>query len=540
MKLNQPIAIPENILNIIRSFNPTYLIIFSKLAFLFFLINIIRIILKYHEEAQITYLAPPNKLHLVYSIIITLGFATLLIYQATWQLAGFTNPRFMAFISAHDKRKPNIARNYLRGTIYDRKRKVLAISKIDSKGRVKRYYPASYYTAHLIGYCHPIKGLDGIEKYGNRTLTGASLNNKFEFITFLINLISHSKLRGNSLTLSIDLELQKYAYKLLGKNKGAIIVMNIHTGELLICVSKPSYNPNYLSNKLFKNPNAPLLNRAFYGYYPPGSVFKIAMTLLALENDHNHDLVRKFTCTAEGYTPIKGEKPIRDHEYYEAIKNKRKWKGHGKIGLIDAFAYSCNTYFAQLGVIMGRDLLLNNTKHLLFDTIIPIRITNREYMKVRINKFPELGKRDLMELARRSIGQGELLVCPFHILLLSAAIANDGILIQPSLTIVDNPQILLKLTEPSIAKKIRNMMKITMIKGTGKRYGLTSLKIGGKTGTAEISNNTAHSWFTAIVPINKPEFASVVIVENGGYGSQRALPITVNIFKKMRQLNYLK
>ena len=192
-----------------------------------------------------------------------------------------------AVASTFNKRLWAERNKVLRGTIYDKDMKALTKStKINEVSQKQQYLEGEVF-AHAIGYMDPVYGLTGLEKKYDAELMGAGDTGVSKYLSF--GKKEEEKV-GNGLRTTLDYELQKKAFDLLGDNRGAVVALNPKTGEVLAMVSKPSYDPNNLSKNwkgITSNKDVPLLNRAISGMYPPGSTFKTLTAISALENIPN-------------------------------------------------------------------------------------------------------------------------------------------------------------------------------------------------------------------------------------------------------------
>lgn len=465
-------------------------------------------------------------------------FIAVFAYQATWQLTGFARPDFMAFMRTYSRRPLNPAKETCRGRILDRNGVELAAN--DDKNALKRVYPSSKAFCHLVGYLDPMFGLTGLEAADNAFLDGYSLTSAGEVGRFGLNIVNHRRVGGNDLVLTVDSALQKHAVNLMGKRRGAVVALQPQDGSILVLASSPGYNPQALEGRLFSDELAdtsPLLNRAIHGLYPPGSVFKIVVAALALEKGFSE----RLDCPAQGYTPAGGRyRPIRDHEYYAFKKRGSTWKGRGRIGIEEAFAFSSNVFFAQLGVRLGGGQLNDIAERFLFSMPVTLFEGSSGSITARQGRWPELDGQDMGSVAQQAIGQGAILVTPLQMALITAAIALDGQVYAPRIAIRTPARILGRLTDPEVAQKLKEMMRKTVERGTAVGAKIKGLSIAGKTGTAQVPDGSDHSWFVCFAPTDAPTIAVAVIIEHGGYGAASALPVAVELIKKAKRLGLLE
>lgn len=413
----------------------------------------------------------------------------------------------------------------LRGTIYDRNLKALTKSeRIDTLSQ-KREYTGGEVFAHVLGYVDQRYGITGLEYnydselMANNSLGLSSLFKKEEN--------SFDKI-GNGLRITIDYDTQKSAFDLLGNNRGAVVALDPATGEVLAMVSKPSYNPNDLSNiwTEINKPenNRPLLNRAVSGMYPPGSIFKVVTAVSALENI-NGIMGRSFK--DEGKLVFNPKESLSNYGG-EAL---------GNIGLREAFIHSSNVVFGSLGMELGNSKLLNTAEKFYFNKNIPA-----DGIIIDNSRFPKFTKDRIGEIAQSAIGQSEVLATPMQMALVASTIANNGVMMEPMLvTEVLNSKgeqlktikakALATVTSKEIATTVKEYMRGVVTDGTGGNASISGISVSGKTGTADHDDKPPHSWFIGFAPYENPKIAVAVIVEDGGVGGGAAAKIAGGVMK---------
>jgi peptidoglycan glycosyltransferase len=448
-----------------------------------------------------------------------LALLGLLAHQGAWQLAGFRQPEFVRFMRFHDPRPDAPHKQVRRGTIYDWRGTVLA--ETDERDLTRRLYPFGPACCHVVGYTHPRYGTAGIEHAADATLSGYSFANLAELDRFGRNLLDHRTAAGGDIRLTLDAELQRKAYALMADRKGAVVVLRPNDGAILCLLSTPGYDPRNPEEALQDTENAPLLNRAVQGLYPPGSTIKILVAGLAAERH----LAPQFYCPGEGFQPEKGGRPIRDSEYYIYLREGRVWPGHGRIGLRYGFAHSSNVYFAQLGLALGADAFngIMAASHIAdrvvyFDGLIGA-------LASEAGQVPRITHHDRRTLAQLAIGQGKMVVTPLHVAMWTATVAAGGELWRPRLRADAEPVSLGRVLMPEAAAEVKDLMREAVVRGTGRAVNMPGLQVCGKTGTAETSDGDDHAWFTCFAPRNRPEIVVTVLVEHGGYGALAAAPV---------------
>lgn len=416
-----------------------------------------------------------------------------------------------------------------RGTIYDAKGRPLADTVIEGEVK-KRLYPGGEAFGPLIGYSDKRFGRAGLEGILNGELLGIMEKDPMVLLRQKILGVSD---RGNDVHLTIDSQLQKTAYEMFGRRRGALVAMDPNTGAILALVSSPGYDPSNLQAKwdsLVNDPDKPLINRATQGLYPPGSSFKIITLAAALAN---HPEIEKKVYYTPGYIKVKG-RIIRDYEGLWA----------GDYDITNAFRYSCNTVFIQIGQEVGRDDLFSMAEAFGFNapvqTDIPVATST-------MPKPPIFGGE--VELAEDSIGQGKILSTPLEMARVASVIANGGKLLTPY--IVDKVvsplgtnKITHKIEAPeqildkSVADRIKALMVDVVQNGTGGPASIRGITVAGKTGSAQNPFGKTHAWFVGFAPAENPKIAVAAVVENAGGGGTNAGPIVREVI--LQYLNSLQ
>jgi len=306
----------------------------------------------------------------------------------------------------------------------------------------------------------------------------------------------------------------------LGARNGAVIALDPRSGEVLAMVSVPTYDPGSLAtggDTLFNDPDAPLLNRATQGLYPPGSTFKTITAAAALGG---------AVVTPETIVECPGEIVIDGFP----ISCRNVPQGVGTYPFRDAFTFSVNAIFAEVGVKTGWDRLLRMARAFGFERQPGFTL---ETAASQVHApGSELSK---VLLASTAFGQGELLATPLQMALVAAIIANDGELARPRLTLgayrdgnlvrqLEPPETS-RVIDQSLARTLRALMVSVIDNGQASGVAIPGVKVGGKTGTAEAGDGTSHAWFIAFAPADDPQVAVAVVVESGGQGGVVASPI---------------
>ncbi len=444
-------------------------------------------------------------------VALCLGFVLLIGYLSYFQMFRAQAVRD----NSYNKRLWINEDNILRGSIADRDGQVLVYSETRD-GEAHRIYRYDNLYSHVIGYSLKDYGKSGLERKYNSYLVNANENTA---INELINLINPSGV-GNNLNLTIDHDLQKKTRELMSGKKGSAIAINPKTGEILSMVSVPDFNIGNLSenwNTVSENPDSPLLNRGTQGLYTPGSVFKILTAVGVIQNGLPEAIYECSGSTViDGYT-------IRDFDE----------SGHGPLNLEQAFAVSCNTYFADQAVAMGHDKLREIAENLSFNQKITFDL------ETSTSTFPK-DSIGLTDLGASGIGQGRILVTPLNMLMIVSAVANDGYMPMPyivesvvspgGMRIDSHRSESRKVMENGEAQALKNMMREVVRSGTGTNAGISGVQVAGKTGTAENSSGKNHAWFVGFAPLDDPKVAVVVLLEEeGSSGGRSAAPIAREI-----------
>lgn len=417
----------------------------------------------------------------------------------------------------------------LRGTFYDRNMKVLAKSTRVNKESQKREYEGGAAFAHALGYLDVKYGITGLERKYDKELTSTNIK---DTLTNFIKLKGKSEEKyGSSLKTTLDYNIQKKAYDLLGDNRGAVVALNPKTGEILAMVSKPSFDPNNLAENwkgINENKNRPLLNRATSGLYPPGSTFKTITAVSALENVNNI-MDRRINDT--GVLAFNSKESLRNYNG-EAL---------GDIGFKEAFIHSSNVFFGKLGIEIGNPKLKDTAEKFYFNKNIPA-----DGVVIENSRFPSLKSYEAGNLAQSAIGQATVLATPMEMALVASTIANDGVMMKPCIVkeILSSkgevlntikPQSIQQVTSKENSKIIKDFMRGVVEQGTGTSAAVENINVCGKTGTAdhkdEGSGALPHSWFIGFAPYENPQIALAVIVEDGGQGGIAAANIASGVIR---------
>ena len=435
----------------------------------------------------------------------------------------------------------------------------------------ERFYKSGLSTAHLIGYLgrpgtgedEPTKladetfkvGKGGIEKFYEEHLRG-----EFGFKRIEVNALgkyvrelgkSASK-PGNDLYLNINAELQENALKHMNAQGCSAIVMDCTNGNVIICASTPSFDPNKFSklsnqywNSLINDPYKPLIDKTTKSLYPPGSVFKIITTLAALEAGIDPD--NKIICTG---APILGGNSFRCS----------RSRGHGALNMVDALKHSCNHYIYAVARQTGADKIIEvaNRFGLGKPTGVDLPGELSGFVPTKQWKKEKYGaKWGVGDTLNLSIGQGFILATPMQLACLITAIASNGKLFSPKIAVGAPNYVQLDLQQSNL-EIIKTALFNTMNTpgGTGylSRLDYKSMHMAGKTGTAQVQakknasddlsrDNIAwgsrnHAIFSGYAPFDNPKYAISIYFDHGGGGGRASAPIAKKIMQDVL-LKYL-
>lgn len=410
----------------------------------------------------------------------------------------------------------------IRGDIYTSDGKVLATTSVADDGTETRVYPFDRMYSHVVG--RNSKGKTGVELLENTELLTSDING----LEKLTNSLNDVKNPGNNVVTTLDSRLQEAAYKALGDNRGAVVVMEPSTGRILAMVSKPDYNPNTVDEN-WDSLNADsderhaLLNRATQGLYQPGSTFKI-LTLLEYmrENDDYEDY--SYVCRSED-------------RYFDVTIHCAGGIVHGSENLKESFANSCNSSFAHIGSGLDMDKMNALSEDFLFNKSLP------GSFGASGGSFVLSGDSNSNDIPQSIIGLSTTLTTPLHNALIVSTIANDGVMMTPY--VVDhienaNGQVVRSNSQRAYktiisvdeADILTEYMEAVVEDGTASKLKNLDMNIAGKTGTATYdTSKPAHAWFVGFAPADNPQIVVSVLVESVGSASSYAVPIARQIFE---------
>ncbi len=444
-------------------------------------------------------------------IVVSLMFLSLVTYLLYFNMFRASD----VASNPYNKRQWEDEKYVKRGSIYDRDGELLAETVVDGDNRIRRYPKGSLYS-HIIGYASKVYGKSQLEMtYDNQLLGHGDIN------------ISFGSLRsGYDLHLTIDHDLQKFAYEKLSGRRGAVVALEPSTGKILAMVSYPDFNPSADAleenwNYIVEREDSPLLPRATNGLYPPGSTYKIVTASTAFNAGYADKLF-----VDEGSFELDGLKV----ENYGG-------KVYGELSLKQAFIYSSNCVFCDLGYELGAENVLTSAEafgiNKSIDTDISVSKSRIEYKKMTD-----------VDAALVSIGQGQLLMTPLHVAMMGATVANEGKMMKPYLvdTITASSGVTMGTTKPErlyqpisalCAEYMKELMVGVVESGTGRGAQIYGISVAGKTGTAENETDKDHAWFVGFAPAESPQIVVAVLLENdGGAGGTNAAPIAKSVISR--------
>ena len=457
---------------------------------------------------------------------------------------------------------------------------------VDIHRQLVRHYPYSDLAAHVIGYVGRIneaemkdlpiseyRGSTHIGKLGIESSYESQLHGKTGYAEIetnvqarLLNTLKEvNPESGVNLYLTLDIDLQRTAYDALDSFNGAVVAIDIKTGGVLVFVSRPGFDPNPfvvgIANDAYQalqsSENQPLYNRALRGLYPPGSTIKPFIALAGREFDVI-SAEQKLFCP--GYYQLPGV----THRYRDWKKN-----GHGAVNLTRAITESCDVYFYRLASALGIDNMYNFLHKFGFGEKTGIDLVgeksgllpSREWKRERKNQAWYPG-----ETLITGIGQGYLQVTPLQLAKATATLASNGKVITPFLVDkmvsaqgttlgIEHSDNTIPLKQEHVNSVVQGMVNVVHSEhGTAKGINKNiSYQIAGKTGTAQVlgikqnakyDENSIdfkyrdHALFVSFAPVDDPQIAVAVVVENGGHGGSVAAPIAGEVIKQFLQEKY--
>lgn len=448
---------------------------------------------------------------------------------------------------------------------------------------LSRYYPFGEKMTHLLGYVSSVSESDvkddpllevpgfkigkaGIEKFFEKRLRGRGGNQKLEVNAYgrvMKEIEKNDGVLGERVDLSIDARLQSKAFELLGEESGAVVLMDVHNGEILAFVSTPSYDPNLMvtgiSNDdwkaLLNNERHPLTNKVIAGQYSPGSTFKMIVALAGLESGAIKPETR-FFCAGKMF--------LGSHPFH-------CWKhsGHGYLDVVQALQHSCDIFFYETAQKVGIEKIADMARRLGLGEKIGIGLDNEKSGLIPDKAWKQKRYKEPWhpgETLISGIGQGYILTTPLQLVTMMARLVNGGYEVKPTfLRVSEEEQKNIKKINlsPTYLDIVKEGMfnVVNVLGGTAymSRFDYNGMKMGGKTGTTQVRRISLkerqtgilkeselpwrlrnHALFVGYAPHNNPKYAVVVLVEHGGGGSSVAAPIASKLLQEALKLDPVK
>ncbi|MGJ3508293.1 peptidoglycan D,D-transpeptidase FtsI family protein [Enemella sp. A6] len=412
--------------------------------------------------------------------------------------------------------------------------------KVDSRFAFQRTYPNGPLYAPVTGYFSYDHASVGLEAAYTEELAGTASS---LFVRRMVDLVTGRKPKGASVETTIVPGAQRVAAERLGNRKGAVVAIDPDTGAVLAMVTHPSYDPNAIAGhdiatadenyrKLADDPGRPMANRATREIYPPGSVFKLVTAAAALENG------------MEPNTQVESPASLTLPNTNTQLGNSTNCGG-SKVTIDKALQTSCNTAFANIGLDLGADALREQAIKFGFGKE-PL-----PDLDAVASRFPD--DMDGAQLAMSSIGQYEVATSPLQMAMVTAGIANDGVVMEPyvvntvrapNLTplYTHQPREMPRAMTTDNARKLQDMMVNVVESGTGTNARLSGVRVGGKTGTAQSApERPPYAWFVAFGEVDGRKVAVAVFVEeadiprNDIAGGRLAAPIARAVIQELLQ-----
>ncbi|NQU57403.1 MAG: penicillin-binding protein 2 [Rhodospirillales bacterium] len=448
-----------------------------------------------------------------------------------------------------------------------------------------RFYPFAREMAHILGYVAAVSegetkgnpllelpgfriGKSGIEKVYDLALRGAGGSSQVEVNAFgrVIRELKRSEGQpGTRLQLTIDSGLQKMVSKRLGENSGSVIVMDVHSGDVLAMVSTPGFDPNAFNkglsneqwNDLVSNEKAPLTNKSIAGNYAPGSTFKMIVALAALE---------KGVITAESEVFCSGKTKLGNATFH-------CWKkgGHGVVNLNKGISQSCDVYFYEIARRTGIERIAEMARRFGLGTRLGLDLPGERGGLIPSDKWKRASigaPWQKGETLLAGIGQGYVLTTPLQLAVMTARLANGGVAVSPHLTrniVTAEGKAPRQVKEPAdigiipehlglILEAMETVVNVPTGTAYRSRIRAPEFRMAGKTGTAQVRRISKqeretrvlknaelpwkerdHALFVGYAPTTAPRYAVAVVIEHGGGGSSVAAPIGRDVLEEAQR-----
>lgn len=439
-------------------------------------------------------------------------------------------------------------------------------SNVSIEASFTRVYEMPYEFSHIVGHTSGydgnlriLSGKTGVEAYFDNELRGeiGTLQTEINAAGKKMRIIeANDPTDGKDITLTINAEVQKYAYDLIVAEKaGACAILDVTNGNVVALVSVPGFDANLLSSKMTQkqwnnianDALYPLINRAVSGSYPPGSIFKVVIAFAALA-EGTVDPNERFFCS--------GEMKMDNHVFHCVRRS-----GHGSIDLYDAIRMSCDCYFFELAKKLGVERIAKYARKLGFGSETGLELPNENPGLVPDRTWKLLKYRTSWkpyETVLIGIGQGSILATVLQNAVMFGKIYSNDYGFKPTL-IKKSDELKAELPKDPIYKKNISILKEALfqvcnkIGGTAERSCHAPYGISGKTGSSQVRRVKAHevglinqesipwkyrdhAFFVGCAPAESPKFVVAVLIEHGGWGARKAAPIARKIFDKLMEL----
>ena len=406
----------------------------------------------------------------------------------------------------------------------------------------QRVYTDAQMWGHVTGWINPVLGsATGIEQAMNQALSGTAGS---QFLSRIERIFTGQPPRGSNVVLTLDAAVQRAAFDALGDYQGAVIALDPATGRVLAMVSSPDFDTNLLAvhdpsavnayyDELLEDPSDPLFDRSIAGNLnPPGSTFKLVVASAALASGD--------------YTP---ESTLPNPAFYQLPQSSNIVSnasggtcGPGEqVTIADALRLSCNIPFAELAVELGDTAIREEAEKYGFNSSFELPLVSTPSSYPRALDDPQT--------ALSGFGQGQVTATPLQMAMVSAGIANEGIVMNPRMVDrVIGPDLSVQQTvedsefgralEQNLAAEMVTMMVANVNDGAASGARIDGVDVAGKTGTAENGSGQPYTlWFTGFAPAQNPQVAVAVVVEDGGGQGQAGSgnPIAAPIAKKVME-----
>ncbi len=419
--------------------------------------------------------------------------------------------------------------------IFDRDGVELAHNARDENGEIYRIY-VNRAVSHVLGYYSRRFGTSGLERAYNAELSGLAVDP----VADALRKFGSNPYNPQDLHLSLSYDLQRAAVRALGDRRGAVVMLDPTTGEVLALASTPTYDASAVADParasdtmaaLQDDNQNPLLPRATLGRYVPGSVFKIVTAIAGLGSGA---ISPRTTFEEQADAGVDGL----------LVQGSRIREGHDlrrgeALDLEEATEVSSNIYYALVGLATGGEALSEFAGRLGFGAPLPFDLPTAVSQITNGRGNQPGGFLDDVELASAAYGQGETFVTPLQMALVASTVANDGVLMRPRLvtsirgknaTRTIGPDEVERVISASDARAIQAAMQRAVEGELGRQFTsgakVRGIDTAGKSGTAELGGEgEPHSWFIGFAPVTEPRVAIAVVVEQGGRGGVVAAPL---------------